>query len=78
MSDLIYAVFSGVPGTAELRWHGADFEEAQRIAIENSRAVPLVSLRKLPPEWQWKKTVFRWDDLPGEPVWRVVPREGNL
>lgn len=75
MSDLIFAVFSGVPGTAELRWHGPDFEEAQRIAIENSRAEPLVSIRVLPPDWPWKTTVFRWEHLPGEHVVRVMPRE---
>ena len=67
-SDLIFAVFSGVPGTAELRWHGPDCEEAQRTAIENSRAEPLVSIRVLPPDWSWKTTVFRWEHLPGEHV----------
>ena len=75
MSDLIYAVFSGVPGHAELRWHGSSRREAQRVAIANSELEPMVSLRVLPLGWQWEKTVFRWEDLPGFEV--PIEKEGE-
>ena len=77
MNAPIYAVFSGVPGTAELRWNGADFGEAWRLAISNAKEEPMVALRALPPEWQWTKTVFRWEDLPGKQVLRVFRVEAT-
>ena len=85
MSDLIYAVFSGVPGHATLRWHGTDAAEAQRAAVATAQTepfvslrVPFISLRVLPPEWQWEKTVFRGECLPGIPVPITGPPDALL
>lgn len=77
MNAPIYAVFSGLPGTAELRWNGADFREAWKMAVSNAKEEPMVALRALPPDWQWKKTVFRWEDLPGKSVLLDVPVEAT-
>ena len=85
MSDLIFAVFSGGPGHAQLRWHGTDAAEAQRAAIANAQTepfvslrVPFISLRVLPPEWQWNKTGFRGECLPGIPVPITGPPDALL
>jgi predicted deacetylase len=85
MSALIYAVFAGVPGYAKLCWHGTGAAEAQRAAIANAQTElfvslrePFISLRVLPPEWQWEKTVFGWECLPGLPVPITGPPDALL
>ena len=76
MTGLIYAVFSGVQGHAELQWHGSSRSEAQRGAIANYQLDPKVSIRVLPLGWQWEKTVFQWEDLPGFDV--PIAKEGGV